>query len=95
MCVYYALASTYKDIFRLDLSAATRIYAKNGLAETSFLIAVNCVYVSWRSPDKVVSILIFRMKDSLSTINPNEVLQLYIQCTLPYLEVVTRIHAKK
>ena len=46
----YALANTHKDfthrlvhetsIFRLDFSAATRIYVKKGLAETSFVIAV-------------------------------------------------------
>ena len=52
--VYYALASTRKDftrrlasetsIFRLDLSAATRIYAKKGLAESSFVIAIICVF---------------------------------------------------
>ena len=50
MSVYYALANTRKDftrrlasetsIFRLDLSAATRIYAKKGVVETSFVIAV-------------------------------------------------------
>ena len=31
-------------IFRLDLSAAMRNYAKKGLAETSFVIAVICVF---------------------------------------------------
>ena len=54
MSVYYALANTRKDftrrlasetsIFRLDLSAATRIYAKKGVVGTSFVIAVICVY---------------------------------------------------
>ena len=53
MSVYYALANTRKDftrrlasetsIFRLDLSAATRIYAKKGVVETSFVIAVTCL----------------------------------------------------
>ena len=52
--VYYALASTRKDftrrlasetsIFRLDLSAATRMYTKKGLADISFVIAVICVF---------------------------------------------------
>ena len=47
---FFALANTRKDftrrlasetsIFRLDLSAATRIYAKKGVVETSFVIAV-------------------------------------------------------
>ena len=55
MSVYYALANTRKDftrtfvsetsIFRLDLSAAKRIYAKKGVVETSFVIAVICVYL--------------------------------------------------
>ena len=55
--IYYALANTPKDfthrlasetiIFRLDLSAATRIYVKKVLAETSyFVIAVICVFTS-------------------------------------------------
>ena len=32
------------SIFRLDLSAATRMYTKKGLADTSFVIAVICVF---------------------------------------------------
>ena len=52
---YYALASTCKDfmrglmsetsIFRLDLSAATIIYVKKGLADTSFVITVIWVFM--------------------------------------------------
>ena len=54
MSVYYASANTRKDftcrltgemsIFRLDLSAATRIHAKKGVVETSFAIAVICLF---------------------------------------------------
>ena len=32
------------SIFRLDLSAATRIYVKKGLADTSFVITIICVF---------------------------------------------------
>ena len=70
---------TETSIFRLDLSAATRIYVKKGLAETSFVIAVISAFTF-----QIIFLgdlqikLIFRMKDLLSKINPNEILQLYI-----------------
>ena len=74
------------NIFRLDLSAATRIYVKKGLSETSFVIDVISAFTF-----QIIFLgdlqikLIFRMKDSLSKINPNEILQLYIQCILPFM----------
>ena len=56
MSVNYALANTRKDftrtlasetsIFRLDLSAAKRIYAKKGVVETSFVIAESLLFRS-------------------------------------------------
>lgn len=67
------------NIFRLDLSAATRIYVKKGLSETSFVIDVISAFTF-----QIIFLgdlqikLIFRMKDLLSKINPNEILQLYI-----------------
>ena len=45
----YRLASE-TSIFRPDLSAATRIHAKKGVVETSFVIAVICVWVATNVP---------------------------------------------